>query len=109
MSFIEFKNICKKYAGNDKNSVTDFNLDIEEKEFIAFVGPSGCGKSTTLRMIAGFEEITSGDLFIDGKRVNEVAPADRGIYGVPKLCTVSTYDGRKKYFLWIEEHEGSGR
>ena len=69
MSFIEFKNICKKYAGNDKNSVTDFNLDIEEKEFIAFVGPSGCGKSTTLRMIAGFEEITSGDLFIDGKRV----------------------------------------
>ena len=79
MSFIEFKNICKKYAGNDKNSVTDFNLDIEEKEYIAFVGPSGCGKSTTLRMIAGFEEITSGDLFIDGKRVNEVAPADRGI------------------------------
>ena len=79
MSFIEFKNICKKYAGNDKNSVTDFNLDIEEKEFIAFVEPSGCGKSTTLRMIAGFEEITSGDLFIDGKRVNEVAPADRGI------------------------------
>lgn len=79
MSFIEFKNICKKYAGNDKNSVTDFNLDVEEKEFIAFVGPSGCGKSTTLRMIAGFEEITSGDLFIDGKRVNEVAPADRGI------------------------------
>ena len=72
MSFIEFKNICKKYAGNDKNSVTDFNLDIEEKEFIAFVGPSGCGKSTTLRMIAGFEEITSGDLFIDGKRVNDV-------------------------------------
>ena len=59
--------------------MTDFNLDIEEKEFIAFVGPSGCGKSTTLRMIAGFEEITSGDLFIDGKRVNEVAPADRGI------------------------------
>ena len=78
MSFIEFKNICKKYAGNDKNSVTDFNLDIEEKEFIAFVGPSGCGKSTTLRLIAGFEEITSGDLFIDGKRVNEAAPADRG-------------------------------
>ena len=72
MSFIEFKNICKKYAGNDKNSVTDFNLDVEEKEFIAFVGPSGCGKSTTLRMIAGFEEITSGDLFIDGKRVNDV-------------------------------------
>lgn len=79
MSFIEFKNICKKYAGNDKNSVTDFTLDIEEKEFIAFVGPSGCGKSTTLRMIAGFEEISEGELYIDGKKVNEVAPADRGI------------------------------
>lgn len=79
MSFIEFKNITKKYKGNDKNSVTDFTLDVAKKEFIAFVGPSGCGKSTTLRMMAGFEEITSGDLYIDGKRINEVAPADRGI------------------------------
>lgn len=79
MSFIEFKNICKKYEKASKNSVTDFNLSIEEKEFIAFVGPSGCGKSTTLRMIAGFEDITSGELFIDGKKVNDVAPRDRGI------------------------------
>lgn len=79
MSFIEFKNICKKYPGSDKNTVDNFNLNIEEKEFIAFVGPSGCGKSTTLRMIAGFEEITGGELFIDGKKVNEMAPRDRGI------------------------------
>ena len=79
MSFIEFKNVCKKYPGSDKNTVDNLNLDIEEKEFIAFVGPSGCGKSTTLRMIAGFEEITGGELFIDGKKVNEVAPRDRGI------------------------------
>ena len=79
MSFIEMKNICKKYAGADKNSVTDFSLSIEEGEFIAFVGPSGCGKSTTLRMIAGFEEITSGDFYIDGKRMNAVLPRDRGI------------------------------
>lgn len=79
MSFIEFKNICKKYAGAEKNSVTDFNLEINEKEFIAFVGPSGCGKSTTLRMVAGFEDITSGELYIDGKKVNETAPRDRGI------------------------------
>ena len=79
MSFIEMKNICKKYAGAEKNSVTDFNLSIEEGEFIAFVGPSGCGKSTTLRMIAGFEEITSGDFYIDGKRMNAVLPRDRGI------------------------------
>lgn len=79
MSFIELKNICKKYAGAEKNSVTDFNLSIEEGEFIAFVGPSGCGKSTTLRMIAGFEDITSGDFFIDGERMNTVPPRDRGI------------------------------
>ncbi len=79
MSFIEFKHIGKKYAGAEHKSVDDFNLNIEEKEFIALVGPSGCGKSTTLRMIAGFEEITEGDLYIDGKRVNETAPRDRGI------------------------------
>lgn len=79
MSFIQFKNINKKYSNTDKNAVTDFTLDIEEKEFIAFVGPSGCGKSTTLRMVAGFEEITSGELYIDGKKVNETAPRDRGI------------------------------
>ncbi len=79
MSFIEFKNICKKYPGADRNTVDGFNLNIEEKEFIAFVGPSGCGKSTTLRMVAGFEEITGGDLLIDGKKVNETAPKDRGI------------------------------
>lgn len=79
MSFIEFKNVCKMYPSSDKNTVDNFNLNIEEKEFIAFVGPSGCGKSTTLRMIAGFEEITGGELYIDGKKMNEVAPRDRGI------------------------------
>ena len=79
MSFIEFKNVCKMYPGSKVNTVDNFNLNIEEKEFIAFVGPSGCGKSTTLRMIAGFEEITGGELFIDGKKVNDVAPRDRGI------------------------------
>jgi len=79
MSFITLKNICKKYPGADKNSVTDFNLEINEKEFIAFVGPSGCGKSTTLRMIAGFEEITGGELYIDGKLMNQTPPRSRGI------------------------------
>ncbi|MCI8512353.1 MAG: sn-glycerol-3-phosphate ABC transporter ATP-binding protein UgpC [Lachnospiraceae bacterium] len=79
MSFIELKHINKKYENAERNSVTDFTLSIEEKEFIAFVGPSGCGKSTTLRMIAGFEDITGGDLYIDGVRVNETAPRDRGI------------------------------
>ena len=62
MSFIEFKNICKKYAGNDKNSVTDFNLDIEEKEFISIVGPSGCGKSTILSILSNLEEKSTGEI-----------------------------------------------
>ena len=60
-------------------AVQEFNLDIQDKEFIVLVGPSGCGKSTTLRMVAGLEEITAGDLIIDGKRVNNVAPKDRDI------------------------------
>ncbi len=60
-------------------AVQEFSLDIQDKEFIVLVGPSGCGKSTTLRMVAGLEEITDGDLIIDGKRVNNVAPKDRDI------------------------------
>lgn len=67
------------YEGNTNYSVTDFNLEIAEKEFIVFVGPSGCGKSTTLRMIAGLEDITGGELYIDGVLVNDLPPKDRGI------------------------------
>ena len=68
-----------KIYDNNVQAVFDFSIDIKDNEFIVFVGPSGCGKSTTLRMIAGLEEITSGDLFIDGELVNTVAPKDRGI------------------------------
>ena len=60
-------------------AVQDFNLEIADKEFIVLVGPSGCGKSTTLRMVAGLEEISGGDLLIDGKRMNDVEPKDRDI------------------------------
>ncbi|MBR0208715.1 MAG: ATP-binding cassette domain-containing protein, partial [Oscillospiraceae bacterium] len=60
-------------------AVQAFNLDIADKEFIVLVGPSGCGKSTTLRMVAGLEEITDGELYIDGKLMNDVAPKDRDI------------------------------
>ena len=81
MSFIEFKNICKKYAGNDKNSVTDFNLDIEEKEFIAFVGPSGCGKSTTLRVVAGFIDPQGGTFTLDGEDMTKV-PVHKRQFGL---------------------------
>ena len=60
-------------------AVQEFSLDIADKEFIVLVGPSGCGKSTTLRMVAGLEEITDGELIIDGVRMNDVAPKDRDI------------------------------
>lgn len=76
---INLKSIHKKYPGAENFSVTDFNLDIQDKEFIVFVGPSGCGKSTTLRMIAGLEDITEGELVIDGNVMNDVAPKDRDI------------------------------
>ncbi len=78
MAELSLQHICKKYP-NGFEAVADFNLEIEDKEFIIFVGPSGCGKSTTLRMVAGLEEITSGDLYIDGKRMNDVEPKDRDI------------------------------
>src|SRR5690625_2157340 len=78
MAELQLNQIQKVY---DKNvlAVDDFNLHIQDKEFIVFVGPSGCGKSTTLRMIAGLEEITNGELYIDDIKMNDVAPKDRDI------------------------------
>ena len=78
MADISLKNINKVYP-NGFQAVKDFNLEIKDQEFIIFVGPSGCGKSTTLRMIAGLEEISSGELLIDGKLMNDVEPKDRDI------------------------------
>lgn len=78
MGKVVFKNIKKIYPG-DVIAVEDFNLEIENKEFIVLVGPSGCGKSTVLRMVAGLEEITEGDLFINDEKVNKLAPKDRDI------------------------------
>ncbi|GLS91651.1 maltose ABC transporter ATP-binding protein [Psychromonas marina] len=79
MSKISLRNIVKKYPNAEHCSVSDFNLDIEEGEFIVLVGPSGCGKSTTLRMIAGLEDITSGEFILDGEVVNNVSSKDRDI------------------------------
>ncbi|MCR5518446.1 MAG: sn-glycerol-3-phosphate ABC transporter ATP-binding protein UgpC [Lachnospiraceae bacterium] len=78
MASLSLKNVRKVYS-NGFVAVNDFNLDIADQEFIIFVGPSGCGKSTTLRMIAGLEEISSGELWIGDKLVNEVEPKDRDI------------------------------
>ncbi len=78
MASLSFKHIYKKYPGG-VTAVSDFCLEVRDKEFIIFVGPSGCGKSTTLRMIAGLEEITEGELFIGDRLINDVAPKDRDI------------------------------
>ncbi len=78
MAGLSLKNICKVYP-NGFEAVKDFNLEISDQEFIIFVGPSGCGKSTTLRMIAGLEDISSGELRIGDRLVNDVEPKDRDI------------------------------
>ncbi len=78
MASLSLRHIYKKYPGG-VTAVSDFSLEIQDKEFIVLVGPSGCGKSTTLRMIAGLEEITEGELYIGDRLVNEVAPKDRDI------------------------------
>ena len=78
MAYLTLKNINKIYP-NGFHAVHDFNLEIERGEFIVFVGPSGCGKSTTLRMIAGLENISKGDFFINDRRANELGPRERGV------------------------------
>ncbi len=78
MANLSLRHIYKVYSGGVR-AVSDFNLEIDDKEFIVFVGPSGCGKSTTLRMIAGLEDISAGELYIDDKLVNDVEPKDRDI------------------------------
>lgn len=78
MAEVRLENVYKIYPGNVK-AVDDVNLDIKDKEFLVLVGPSGCGKSTTLRMVAGLEEISSGNIYIGDRRVNDVAPKDRDI------------------------------
>lgn len=77
MSEVTLKHVCKRYGKTEV--VKDVNLNVRDQEFIVLVGPSGCGKSTTLRMIAGLEEISEGDLLIGSTRMNEVEPKDRDI------------------------------
>ena len=79
MSQIDFKQVCKRYGSTLPLTINDANLTIERGDFCVFVGPSGCGKSTLLRMVAGLESITSGEIAIGGKRVNDLPPAKRGV------------------------------
>ena len=76
MAEIALRNVCKQFDSTHYG-VKDFTLDIHDKEFVIFVGPSGCGKSTTLRLIAGLEDITDGELLVDGERMNETPSIDR--------------------------------
>ena len=78
MAEIILKNITKEYE-NGFQAVKNINLEIKDNEFVILVGPSGCGKSTTLRMIAGLEDISDGDLYLDGNRINDVPPQNRDI------------------------------
>ena len=78
MAVIEFDNVSKRF-GDGVTAVDDLSLRIEDGEFMIFVGPSGCGKTTALRMVAGLEEISSGEIRIDGKQVNHLEPQDRDV------------------------------
>ena len=105
MSEIALRNVCKQFD-SEHYGVKDFNLDIHDKEFVIFVGPSGCGKSTTLRIIAGLEEITDGELWIDGELSNYLEPKERGMsmvfqnYGLYPNMTVY---GNMAYALKIRK------
>ena len=111
--YLELKNITKTYD-NGFTAVSDFNLYVNKGEFVTFLGPSGCGKTTTLRMIAGFELPTSGEILLNGKDIASLPPYQRPIntvfqryalfphmniyepaphqYGLPALCTVPPYE-----------------
>src|SRR5918994_2041321 len=98
MATLRLRNLRKSYG--DVEVIKGVDLDINDRDFVVFVGPSGRGKSTLLRMIAGLEEITSGDLMIDGERVNDVPPAERGLaIGVPVLRSLSAHDGQGQHGL----------
>ena len=105
MASLSLRGIYKKYPGGVV-AVSDVNLEIKDKEFIILVGPSGCGKSTTLRMIAGLEEISEGELYIGDRLVNDVAPKDRDIAMV-ELRSVSSYDRIREHGIRSEAQKGS--
>ena len=96
MASLKFKNVYKIYGSEKVNAVTDFSLEIEDKEFMVLVGPSGCGKTTMLRMIAGLDETSEGEIYIDGKPMNGVQPKDRDIAMVfqnfPLYPQMTVYD-----------------
>ena len=91
MAELSFRNISKSYG--ETEVVAGFNLEVKNHEFIVFLGPSGCGKSTILRMIAGLEDISAGELKIDGQVVNQLPPRAQHRHGVPELRALSAHVG----------------
>ncbi|NUM35228.1 MAG: sn-glycerol-3-phosphate ABC transporter ATP-binding protein UgpC [Candidatus Brocadiae bacterium] len=108
MAGVIFKKVSKIYE-NKTMVIQDFNLEIRDKEFLILVGPSGCGKSTTLRMIAGLEKISSGDLFIDGTKINDVAPKDRDIAMVFQNYALYPHMSVKENMAFSLKLRGVGR
>ena len=106
MASLSLRGIYKRYPGGVV-AVSDFTMNIKDKEFIILVGPSGCGKSTTLRMIAGLEEISEGELFIGDRLVNDVAPKDRDIDGCPELRSVSSYDCFREHGIRLKAEKSA--
>ena len=103
MAEVALRNVFKSY--DDVVAVSNISLDIPNHEFVVLVGPSGCGKSTTLRMIAGLEEISAGEIVIDGEVVNDLPPKDRDIAMVLELRALSSHDRRGKYVVRLEAAE----
>ena len=93
MAQVSLRNVVKAYKQGEEPAVKGINLGVENKEFVVLVGPSGCGKSTTLRMIAGLEFPTSGDIYISDRKVNDVPPKDRNIAMVfQNYALISAYE-----------------
>lgn len=92
MAEITLKHISKTYD-NGTRALRDINLTVRDQDFLVLLGPSGCGKSTMLRLIAGLEKPTEGEILFDGKVVNDLEPMKRNVsHGVPELCTLSPYE-----------------
>ena len=106
MYSVDLINLTKKWGS--VTAVNDINLHIAEGEFVVLLGPSGCGKTTTMRLVAGLEEITTGEIKIGDQVVNEIDPRKkRCFYGFPKLQFISSYECKKQYCLSIKNEKNS--